>query len=254
MRGKSLLARKAGKEETTMASEALLESPRGAELDRAGTAVRRPAPYAELTPRDQAMVCLLRGASQVDAAREAGVTDRTVRSWQREPEFARELAERRRDALEQTCGRLQSAAEKAVELLEQIVGDRNQKMTHRINAAKTILFWSSKLVAQLAQPSSPAPAQSAQAAQPAAAGRSIAETETAAVAPHRRTLPDERQDAPEAGQPASDTIPLPSRRTAPPATRFPDSEPPNALPRNYSDFSSETADGERPRSLVGAGR
>jgi hypothetical protein len=71
------------------------------------------------------------------AAQKAGISERTLKSWSKLPEFVALLREARRRTFEQAISRLASVTSKAVTALEEGLeaGDRGQ----RLKAASTIL-------------------------------------------------------------------------------------------------------------------
>jgi hypothetical protein len=60
--------------------------------------------------KEQAVAALLVHRSVEEAAKAIGVDPKTLRKWQKIPEFSAAYRQARRDAFEQTVGRLQSAA------------------------------------------------------------------------------------------------------------------------------------------------
>src|SRR5690242_17241914 len=60
--------------------------------------------------KEQAVAALLAAPTIREAACEARVSERTLRAWLREPEFARAFSEARREYLEMAISRLQRAS------------------------------------------------------------------------------------------------------------------------------------------------
>jgi hypothetical protein len=68
--------------------------------------------------REKALAALLVAPTIAEAARMAGIAERTLRSWLARPDFAKEYAARRRELLQGTLGKLHTLNSKAVETLE----------------------------------------------------------------------------------------------------------------------------------------
>lgn len=103
--------------------------PRGAGNDGAG-----------LTPKqEKAIGFLLAEPSVAKAAESAGVGERTLHRWMREPEFAKAYREARRNAFEQAVAMTQRYATLAVQALARIVADSKTSASARVAAASAIL-------------------------------------------------------------------------------------------------------------------
>jgi hypothetical protein len=77
--------------------------------------------------REQAIAALLAEPTLTRAAAAVGVSDRTLRTWLKDPSFAQEYRTHRRQALDLAAGQLQAAAGEAVMVLVECLrnpGDR----------------------------------------------------------------------------------------------------------------------------------
>jgi hypothetical protein len=74
-----------------------------------------------------------------DAAGTAGVGERTLRRWLRQPNFSRAYLECRREAVGQATARLQQAAGEAVSALEAVMRSPKASPASRVTAARSIL-------------------------------------------------------------------------------------------------------------------
>lgn len=89
---------------------------------------------AELTERKRsAIVALLIARTAQDAARQAGVGERTLRRWMDDPEFRAAYGDASRKQLGQAVGQLRAVAAEALDTLRAALGDKNTG--HRIRAA-----------------------------------------------------------------------------------------------------------------------
>jgi len=89
------------------------------------------------------LVAIARGETVRDAAREAGIGERTA--WRRmaDPEFRRRLSGVRADVLERATGRLADAGAEAAETLKALLKAESESV--RLGAARAILELGSKL-------------------------------------------------------------------------------------------------------------
>lgn len=88
------------------------------------------------------IAALAAGASYVDAAKAAGVSERTVRRRMAEPAFRQQVDEIRAEMLAQAVAKLTSASVKAVETLEALLGSPLDFA--RLSAARAILELAAK--------------------------------------------------------------------------------------------------------------
>ncbi|MEU9758892.1 hypothetical protein [Streptomyces sp. NPDC047985] len=87
--------------------------------------------------RPAAVVALARGNTAEQAAREAGVSGRTIRRWMEEAEFGREVTATRTELLQLAVGQLAAASTKAVATLVDALD--NEKGQARVQAARVLL-------------------------------------------------------------------------------------------------------------------
>lgn len=94
----------------------------------------------DLTKKQEKAVVALLAAPTVQAAAEAaGVSERTLWRWLQQPEFKEAYRQARREAVSHAIGRLQQATTRAVETLEEVMGNPEAKESARVSAAKTVL-------------------------------------------------------------------------------------------------------------------
>lgn len=91
---------------------------------------------------DRAILALMQGATREKAAEAAGVDPATLYRWQKDPEFQKAQLEARREVFGQATGRLQQAANTAVDTLIGIMNDPEAR--GRVQAAKCVLELSRK--------------------------------------------------------------------------------------------------------------
>jgi hypothetical protein len=91
---------------------------------------------------DPAILALLEHATREKAAEAAGINPATLYRWQKDPEFQKALLEARREVYGQATGRLQQAANTAVDTLIGIMNDPEAR--GRVQAAKCVLELSRK--------------------------------------------------------------------------------------------------------------
>src|SRR5688572_15100461 len=84
----------------------------------------------------QAVAALLGGATQAYAAKVANVTDRTVRNWQRLPEFREALRAGQQALADETLALLHAGAREAIAALQRVFKDREEPAAARVRAAK----------------------------------------------------------------------------------------------------------------------
>jgi hypothetical protein len=95
----------------------------------------------ELSPRQTVVLMhLLTGVGVEQAAKLAGVGERTVWTWLRENQlFTRELRARQRQAMEDATSKLQAGAGEAVDALKRVMNDPKAPHSAVVSAAKTVL-------------------------------------------------------------------------------------------------------------------
>lgn len=79
------------------------------------------------------------GRSIKDASTELSVPRSTSYRWSASPTFRTKVAELRAEMLSQAVGRISSAAVQAIEVLTELMNDREQKAGDRIAACKSLL-------------------------------------------------------------------------------------------------------------------
>jgi len=101
----------------------------------------------QLTPRQlRAVDALLSGATYQDAAKSAGVTDKTLSRWRKQPAFDDELRRRGTVAVSDASRRLTGTLDNAVDVLREVMNDEEAPQSVRIRAARYILDAATKLL------------------------------------------------------------------------------------------------------------
>lgn len=94
----------------------------------------------QLTRRqEKALLALLTSPSVAEAARAAGIGERTLWRWFQQEPFARRYRELRRQSVAQAVARLQRSAGVAVETLEAVMTDKQAPAAARVRAAVATL-------------------------------------------------------------------------------------------------------------------
>ena len=93
--------------------------------------------------KEAAIAALLSTRTIEEAAREAGVSARTLLRWMKNPEFREEWLSARRDGLSQATARLQSAAGAAASILTKALVDPSISPA-RLKAAQFVLEMAQK--------------------------------------------------------------------------------------------------------------
>jgi hypothetical protein len=94
----------------------------------------------ELSPSQLiAVAALLAGKTQVQAAKLAGVDDRTIRLWLQKSEFRLALREGRDALLREMTTALHARARAAVDTLSEVMRSRKADGHARVNAARTLM-------------------------------------------------------------------------------------------------------------------
>ncbi|MEW5983456.1 MAG: hypothetical protein AB1806_13970 [Acidobacteriota bacterium] len=89
--------------------------------------------------RERAIVAVLSERSLAEAAKRAGIGEKTLKEWlARDPEFQADLAEARRTAFEAGMGRVQALVSKSVETLDGLL-DPSEPPGVRLGAARTLV-------------------------------------------------------------------------------------------------------------------
>ncbi len=96
--------------------------------------------------QEKAIACLLSEGSVTHAAAKAGIADRTLFGWLKDPSFAAAYRAARREAVSQAVARLQQLSSAAVLVLAHLMADRTTPASVRMHAAKTILEFAIRAV------------------------------------------------------------------------------------------------------------
>jgi hypothetical protein len=89
--------------------------------------------------REQAIAALLSASTLVEAAKAAGIGDRTLWRWLQDPHFQTAYRQARRDAVGQAIARLQQVASTAVDTLESVMKSSAARDSARVAAARAVL-------------------------------------------------------------------------------------------------------------------
>src|SRR5262245_24116243 len=105
------------------------------------------ADNGRLSPRqERAVLALLLEPNIREATKSAGVGERTVYAWLKDPVFGAAYREARKAAVTRALGSLQQAASEAVETLTTIMQDETAPAPARVSAAKNVLDFDVKAV------------------------------------------------------------------------------------------------------------
>lgn len=94
----------------------------------------------------QALAALLMCPTARAAAQKAGIDERTLRRYQRDPEFQAEYRKRCAEMLESATDKAKSGLPPAVERLSAIVMDDEQQPREQIAAARAVLEYGLRLI------------------------------------------------------------------------------------------------------------
>ena len=89
--------------------------------------------------KSKAIVALLSGKTNSQAAQSAGVTERTIYRWLSDPSFRSELSEAERQMIESATRQMSSLQEKAINVLDQLLESQDVSPQIRLSTAKSIL-------------------------------------------------------------------------------------------------------------------
>jgi len=87
---------------------------------------------------EQLIAALLVSPTIADAAKVAGIGDKTARRWLRDPDFAEQYRQARRSCMDQATAQLQQAMSESVETLREIQAGGESEAA-RVSAARTII-------------------------------------------------------------------------------------------------------------------
>ena len=91
------------------------------------------------TKKSKALVALLSGKTNSQAAQSAGVTERTIYRWLSDPSFRSELSEAERQMIESATRQMSSLQKKAINVLDQLLESQDVSPQIRLSTAKSIL-------------------------------------------------------------------------------------------------------------------
>jgi hypothetical protein len=89
--------------------------------------------------QQKGLAALLTCSTLVEAAKEAGVGERSLRRWLKQDTFRTALRHARSDAISQAGGRLQRTTARAVAVLDKIIRDEKATAATRVSAVRTAL-------------------------------------------------------------------------------------------------------------------
>ena len=98
--------------------------------------------------REILLAALLANPTVRAAAEAAGVPETTAFTWLRNPDFADEYKQRKRQAVAEASDFLQSRINLAVQIITEIMSDDDVPPQTRLNAAKTIVDTAYRVVEQ----------------------------------------------------------------------------------------------------------
>lgn len=99
-----------------------------------------------MKPNDEKILSALVATHTItEAARIAGVSERTIYARLADDDFRAEYDKRRRETLDHACKRLQTALTDAVDVLTSIMQDGRINASNRITAARSVLEYGVKL-------------------------------------------------------------------------------------------------------------
>ena len=102
---------------------------------------------AGVTPKqEKTIAALMSTATVTDAAKVAGVGERTGYAWLADPDFSAAYREARREAVQQATARLQQMSGRAVVVVAQLMLDTSKPASVRLAAARTVLELAVKAV------------------------------------------------------------------------------------------------------------
>jgi DNA-binding transcriptional MerR regulator len=105
------------------------------------------APGEKLSPKqEQSIICLLTAPNITEAARLAGIGERTMLRWLSLGPFQEAYREARRQVVQHAIARLQQVTGEAVETLRQVMQDGNAPASAKVSAARTVLEMAVKAV------------------------------------------------------------------------------------------------------------
>lgn len=94
------------------------------------------------TDKEKALSALLTSDTKTEAAKKAGISDRTLRTYLSDPVFKAEYQRRKKKLLTDATHQMQQSMKIAVTTLRGIIQSKGSKDSDRITAAKLILEYS----------------------------------------------------------------------------------------------------------------
>ncbi len=91
------------------------------------------------TKKEKALAALLTSSTQQEAAAKCGLSDRTLRQYMQDDEFAHEYAQRRQELLTAATAQLQQSLAAAVAALRSVVEADGSSDSARISAGRVLL-------------------------------------------------------------------------------------------------------------------
>lgn len=95
--------------------------------------------------QDKALLALLNSTTRTEAAKKAGITDNTLRSYLNDPEFRKRYDTARTMALKETTALIQANMQPAAMALVEICRDKKANEQSRVSAARSLLEYGVKL-------------------------------------------------------------------------------------------------------------
>lgn len=92
--------------------------------------------------KERALSALLTSDTKAEAARKAGISDRTLRSYLSDPAFSAEYERRKKKLLSDATRQMQQSMRIAVSTLRGIIQSQGSRDSDRISAARLILEYS----------------------------------------------------------------------------------------------------------------
>lgn len=93
---------------------------------------------------EKAMAALLSSDTQTEAAKKAGITERTLRNYLADPAFREEYQRRKRQLVSDATRQIQSSYKSAIKALREIVESDRASEGGKISAARALLEYGQK--------------------------------------------------------------------------------------------------------------
>lgn len=85
------------------------------------------------------LLALLNSDSIVEASKKAGIANQTAHKYLNDPTFKEEYRKIRREAFEQATSKIVDSVDEAVEVLREVMRDKEEVGATRVQASRTIL-------------------------------------------------------------------------------------------------------------------